>query len=72
MNLRGMGVDDELVNHYKEVGGAGWLWGAHTVFGQVFEGMDVIDKIAAVETDSSDMPNEEVIIEKIKIYQYEE
>ncbi len=72
MTLRSSGVDSKLVDYYKEVGGAGWLWGAHTVFGQVFEGMDVIDKIAAVETDSNDMPNEDVIIETINIYQYEE
>lgn len=64
-------LDEELIDYYKEVGGAGHLYGAHTVFGQVFEGMDVIDKIAAVETDAKDMPVEDVIIETIKIYQYE-
>ncbi len=70
MKLRASGVDDALVDHYKEVGGAGWLWGDHTVFGQVFEGMDVVDKVAAVETDSNAAPNNDVIIETIKIYQY--
>ena len=36
----------------------------HTVFGQVYSGMDVVDKIAAVETDRNDKPLEDVIIRK--------
>ena len=72
MTLRSAGVDGELVDYYKEVGGCGWLWSDHTVFGQVFEGMDVVDKVAKVATDSNDMPNEEVVIKTIKIYQYKE
>ncbi len=70
MTLRKADINDELIAHYKEVGGACWLWGKHTVFGQVFEGMDVVDKIAAIETDSNDAPNTEVVIDNVKIYQY--
>ena len=40
---------------------------AHTVFGQVFDGVDVIDAIAAVETDENDKPLEDVIITKAYI-----
>lgn len=43
---------------------------AHTVFGQVFEGVEVIDKIAAVETDDNDKPLEDVIITKAYIDTY--
>ena len=50
--------------------GTPWLDGAHTVFGQVFEGMDVVDAIAAVETNAADKPNEEVVMEKVTIEQY--
>jgi len=39
----------------------------YTVFGQVIEGMDVVDKIAAVPTDGRDNPLEEVVMEKVYI-----
>ena len=44
-----------------------WLDGKHTNFGQVIEGMDVIDIIEAVATDERDQPLEDVIIEKIEL-----
>ena len=45
--------------------------GGHTVFGQVYEGLDVLDKIASVETDDSDAPKEPVLINSIDIVKYE-
>ena len=41
------------------------LDGQYTIFGEVTEGLDIIDKIAAVETDPRDRPLQDVIIEKI-------
>ena len=47
---------------YKSVGGCAYLDGQHTVFGEVVEGLEVIDKIAAVKTDNGDWPIEAVTI----------
>lgn len=70
MNLRKAGVDDELVSYYKENGGACWLYEAHTVFGQVIDGYDVLDNVAGVEVDGNSKPNEDVIIESIELDEY--
>lgn len=61
---------ETILENYKTNGGTPWLWYAHTVFGQVYEGMDIVDAIAKVETDSNDKPEESVIIEKIEIVEY--
>jgi cyclophilin family peptidyl-prolyl cis-trans isomerase len=44
-----------------------WLDGAHTNFGQVVEGMEVVKEIEALETNERDLPLTQVIIEKIEI-----
>jgi cyclophilin family peptidyl-prolyl cis-trans isomerase len=46
---------------------ASWLDGKHTVFGQITEGMDVVDKIEGKPTDARDKPNEDVRIESLTI-----
>ncbi|GAK48000.1 peptidyl-prolyl cis-trans isomerase [Secundilactobacillus oryzae JCM 18671] len=56
------GFPEEIVAKYKE-GGTPWLDFRHTVFGQVVEGMDVVDKIAMSKTDEMDKPLKEVVIE---------
>ena len=75
-----------LIEQYKKYGGNILsLYTGYTVFGQVYEGMDVVDKIAAVKTGSvpvvidgveypnmtqDDKPVEDVVIENIEITTY--
>lgn len=61
------GYPQEAIDYYVEHGGTPWLDFRHTVFGHVIEGMDVVDKIAAVPTDAQDKPLEDVVIEKVHI-----
>lgn len=58
---------EETAENYKNIGGTPWLWYAHTVFGQIIDGMEVVDAIAGVEVDGSNKPLEDVIITKITI-----
>src|SRR5690349_5172823 len=46
---------------------APWLDGKHTVFGEVTEGMDVVDDIEGSETDARDRPVDEARIEKLQV-----
>ena len=55
---------------YKEKGGVPYLDGGYTVFGQVFDGMDVVRKIGQVETDDNDKPLTQVQIETVRIVEY--
>jgi len=44
-----------------------WLDGKHTVFGQVTDGMDVVDKLESLPTDGRDKPREDAKIEKLTV-----
>lgn len=52
---------------YMTVGGTPHLDGDYTVFGEVIEGLDIVDKIAGVKTGYMDVPVEPVTINKITI-----
>ena len=60
-------ITDEQQNIYKTIGGTPRLDGTYTVFGEVTEGLDIVDKIADVPTDSKDKPINDIKIIKIKI-----
>ena len=60
----------DFIQHYLAYGGTPGLNNVHTVFGQVFYGMDVVDAIAAVPVEAPgqlDRPFDDVIIETIEI-----
>ena len=47
---------------YTTVGGTPFLDNQYTVFGEVVEGLDVIEKIQSMSTDSADRPKEDVVM----------
>lgn len=70
-------LTEQVLETYEEVGGNMYLDGplrtdgaGHTVFGHVFNGMDVVEAIAAVDTDENDKPINEVRIESIELLPY--
>lgn len=56
----------EVIDMYQN-GGTPWLDHRHTVFGQVMQGLDVVDQMAAVHTDPQDKPVKDIKIESVVI-----
>lgn len=69
-SLADRGFPAEVAQRYAEVGGTPHLDFRHTVFGQVYDGMDVVDAIAAVKTNAQDRPLEPVTIQSIDVMVY--
>ena len=67
LKRQGKDFPEDAVSAYMEQGGTPWLDGAHTVFGQVIEGMETVDGIASVRVDRSSRPYEEISITGIEI-----
>lgn len=61
------GYPKEIIEAYDKNGGTPWLDHRHTVFGQVVEGMDIVDKIANTPVGAQDKPEKDVIIKKIEV-----
>lgn len=60
-------MTDEMREAYTTVGGTPHLDGGYTVFGEVLDGMDVVDRIQRVQRDANDRPLEDVRIVKATI-----
>lgn len=69
MNAAGWRAD--VVNAYQTAGGAPYLDYTDTVFGQVYEGMEVVDTIAQTGVDETQRPTEAVTINSVTITKYE-
>ena len=44
-----------------------WLSGKHTIFGEIPEGMEVVEKISKVQTAAGDRPVQDVVLEKVEV-----
>ena len=67
--LKKAGYPEEIIEAYSTNGGTPWLDNRHTVFGQVIEGMDVVDSMTKVKKNASDKPLEDIKIESIEVLQ---
>lgn len=64
---KGFSMSQAQRDAYTSIGGTPFLDGEYTVYGQVIQGLDVVDAIANSETDASNCPKEAVKIEKVEI-----
>lgn len=65
-----LNFNDVTKQMYYENGGQPYLDGSYTVFGQVFEGLDIIVAISDVDTDDNDKPLEDIVITKAQVVSY--
>lgn len=63
-------LSKEVLDLYALYGGTPWLDGHHTVFGQVYEGYEVLDAIAQAQVDATSKPIDDIIISTIKVFVY--
>ena len=57
---------------YETYGGAPWLYGHNTVFGQIYEGYEVMDAIMPTKVTSKLRPNPSIVISKVRVFHYGE
>ena len=60
-------MPSELRETYKTIGGVPFLDNQYTVYGEVVEGLDVVDAIQQVKTNKQDRPTENVVITSVEV-----
>lgn len=61
------GLTDAQKEAYTTVGGTPRLDGQYTVFGEVEEGLDIVEKIQATSTLPGDRPKEDIIVTQVEL-----
>ena len=69
-DMEGYGYPLKVINAYKEHGGYPQYTGAYTVFGQVYEGLDVVDTLSEMKTTGNYKELSDVVIEKAEMSTY--
>lgn len=62
-------IPQERREYYKTIGGVPHLDGSVTIFGEVVEGFDIVEKMSLVETDKNDRPLKDVMVISTKVFQ---
>lgn len=62
---KGIGLSKQMIDDYEMRGGTPHLDGSYTVFGEIIEGLEIVEKIQAVETNDSDRPLDDVVIKQM-------
>lgn len=70
--LKNGGYSQEVIDAYIELGGQPSLDYVYTVFGQVYEGLDIVKQISQVDTDKYNRPEKDIIIDSMYVYTYGE
>lgn len=68
----GADVSEEELAIYELYGGAPWLYGNTTVFGQIYEGYEILDRMMDVKVTSRFKPNPTIWIKEVRIFHYGE
>ena len=71
MAYYGMTLGEQAQKLYSTIGGAPWLDGSYTIFGQVYQGLDIFFGLQYAETDpDTDTPLESIIIDSVTVAEY--
>lgn len=62
-------IPEEHRQVYKTIGGVPHLDGSVTIFGEVVEGLDIVEKMSLVDTDENDRPLKDVYVISTKVFQ---